>query len=262
MDRCSDQTPAAPIARESASELAALRAELDRLAEAVELRDEFIAVLGHELRNPLMPLFLHLQSLLLELDAGPAQVPRERMQAELGGLLQRLQRLSGLLDRVFDASRIGSRQMSLNLEDVDLGAAVQAWVAGHEQELRAAGCAVSCQLAADVVGRWDRVRIDQILDNLFGNAMRYAAGSPIEVCVETEGSHAILVVRDHGIGIDPADHERVFQRYVRGDRSPRSPGLGLGLWVVDMICRAMGGAVSLDSKLGSGATFVVRLPIT
>jgi signal transduction histidine kinase len=162
---------------------------------------------------------------------------------------------------VFDGSRIGSGHMSLKPEDVDLGVAVQEWVVSHALELRAAGCQASCQLEPGVVGRWDRARIEQILDNLLGNAMRYGAGRPIEVRVGIERAHAMLAVRDHGIGIDPADHRRVFERYVRADRGHRSPGLGLGLWVVDSICRAMGGSVSLDSKLGSGATFVVRLPM-
>ncbi len=238
-----------------------MRAEVERLLEAVELRDEFIAVLGHELRNPLSTLFLHVQALQLQLEAGPEQLPREQMRAEVGTISQRLQRFIALLERVFDVSRIGSGQMSLKVEDVDLGAAAQEWVVSHAEELRVAGCAVSCQVEPGVVGRWDRTRIGQILDNLLGNAIRYGAGRPIEVRVGAERAHAILAVRDHGIGIDPADHRRVFERYVRADRGHRSPGLGLGLWVVDSICRAMGGSVSLDSKLGSGATFIVRLPL-
>jgi signal transduction histidine kinase len=264
MERRSDRGSATRIAGDPPiSELTALRGEVERLLEAVELRDEFIAVLGHELRNPLSTLYLHVQALQLQLETGPEALPRERMRAEMGTILRRLQRFGALLERVFDASRIGSGQLSLKQEDdVDLGAAVQEWVVSHEQELRAAGCAASCQLEPGVVGRWDRARIDQILDNLLGNALRYGAGRPIEVRVSAERTHAIFTVRDHGIGIDPADHERVFERYVRADRGHRSPGLGLGLWVVDTICRAMGGSVSLDSKLGSGATFIVRLPIT
>lgn len=239
-----------------------MRAEIERLGQAVALRDEFIAVLGHELRNPLSPLFLHIQALQLQLEGGPAEIPREWVRAELGRIHERLQRFNALLDRVFDASRLGTGQLSLKPEAVDLGEAVEEWVASHDKELRAAGCATSCQLAAGVVGRWDRARIEQILDNLLGNAMRYGAGQPIEIRAGAERTHALLVVRDHGIGIDPADHERVFERYVRTDRGHRSPGLGLGLWVVDQICRAMGGSIALESKLGCGATFVVRLPLT
>lgn len=210
MDRRSDPVTAAGIAEGPASELATLRAEVERLTEAIALRDEFIAVLGHELRNPLAPLFLHVQSLQMQLEAGPAQVPRERVVGELGTLLARLQRFVALLDRVFDVSQIGSQQMSLKLEEVDLGAAVQEWVASHAHELQAAECATSTRIEAGVVGRWDRARIGQILDNLIGNAMRYGAGSPIEIRVETDRTHAILSVRDHGIGIDPADHARIF----------------------------------------------------
>jgi signal transduction histidine kinase len=264
MERASYLGSATLLAGEApapAPELAALRAEVERLLEAVELRDEFIAILGHELRNPLSTLFLHVQSLQLQVDADPEPRSRERMSAELRTIVHRVQRFIALLDRVFDASRIGSGQLSLKPEDVDLGAAVQDWVVSHEQELRIAECAVSCQLEPGVVGRWDRARLEQILDNLLGNAMRYGAGRPIEVQVGADRSHATLTVRDHGIGIDPADHKRIFERYVRADRGHRSPGLGLGLWLVDSICRAMGGSIALDSKLGSGATFVVRLPL-
>jgi signal transduction histidine kinase len=260
MDRRPDRGAPAPAIEGPSSDVKALRAEVERLTAAVELRDEFIAVLGHELRNPLAPLSLHVQTLQLQLEAGPALVPREQLQGELEKINQRLDRFVGLLDRVFDASRIGSGQLRLELEPVDLGAAVEEWAATHEPELRAAGCEASYRLAPGVIGRWDRARIGQILDNLLGNAMRYGAGRPIEVRVERDGAWALLAVRDHGVGIDPANHRRIFERYVRGDRGHRSAGLGVGLWVVDSICRALGGSVTVDSKLGCGATFVVRLP--
>jgi signal transduction histidine kinase len=260
MDRRSDRGSAAPVVDAPPLELSALRAEIARLTEAVERRDEFIAILGHELRNPLAPLSLHVQTLQLQLDAGPALIPREQVQEELEKINRRVERFVGLLDRVFDVSRIGSGQLSLALEPVDLGAAVREWAASHEAELAAARCEASYRIAPGVIGRWDRARIGQILDNLLGNAMRYGAGRPIEVRVERDHAWALLTVRDHGVGIDPADHRRIFERYVRGDRGHRSAGLGVGLWVVDAICRALGGSVTVDSKLGCGATFVVRLP--
>jgi signal transduction histidine kinase len=99
-----------------------------------------------------------------------------------------------------------------------------------------------------------------VITNLLSNALRHAPGALIEVRVDATSDGAVLVVRDHGPGISPADKERVFERYAQGSAGKSAGGFGLGLWITRHIVEALGGSIELDSELGRGATFKVRLP--
>jgi signal transduction histidine kinase len=112
-----------------------------------------------------------------------------------------------------------------------------------------------------VIGRWDRLRIDQIVTNLLSNAIKYGQGKPIEVSVKSLGTTARLIVHDSGIGIDPEWQARLFQRFERAVSVRNYGGFGLGLWIVRQIVEAHGGTICLESRLGEGSTFVVDLPL-
>jgi signal transduction histidine kinase len=114
---------------------------------------------------------------------------------------------------------------------------------------------------APVEGAWDEFRIEQVLTNLLTNAMRYGAGKPIDVTVAQVGGDAHIGVRDHGIGIAPDDHERIFGQFERTESSRKqAPGLGLGLYIAQQIVQAHGGRIRVDSAPGQGACFTVVLP--
>jgi signal transduction histidine kinase len=110
-----------------------------------------------------------------------------------------------------------------------------------------------------VVGRWDPQRIEQVVANLVGNAIRYGDGEPLEVALSRRGAAARLEVRDRGPGIDPQDHARIFRAFERASGADAN-GLGLGLYVVAQIVTAHGGNVAVESAPGAGAVFVVDLP--
>jgi len=110
-------------------------------------------------------------------------------------------------------------------------------------------------------GFWDRLRISQVVTNLLANAVKYGGGKPVEVEFGPEGDAAFLVVRDHGIGIDPADQPQIFERFERAVSSRNYGGLGLGLYIVKRIVEAHGGTITVQSKPGEGATFRVQLPL-
>jgi signal transduction histidine kinase len=103
--------------------------------------------------------------------------------------------------------------------------------------------------------------VERIVSNLLSNAMKYAAGKPIEVRVEAEGDQARLVVRDHGIGIARDQVERVFGRFERAVSARVYGGLGLGLYIVRQFAEAHGGTVEIETMEGQGSTFAVRLPL-
>jgi signal transduction histidine kinase len=110
------------------------------------------------------------------------------------------------------------------------------------------------------VGSWDRSRVDQIVTNLVANAIKFGPGKPIEIVLGEEAGTTRLSVKDHGIGVDPARQERIFDRFERAVSDRHYGGLGLGLYISRQIAQAHGGSIRVESAPGAGATFTVELP--
>lgn len=108
----------------------------------------------------------------------------------------------------------------------------------------------------------DRLRIEQVITNLLVNALKYGQGKPIKIAVGREGALAVIAIRDQGIGIEPAEQTRIFQRFERAVSSRAFGGLGLGLWITQQIVDVHGGRLSVESAPGRGSTFRVELPAT
>jgi signal transduction histidine kinase len=111
-----------------------------------------------------------------------------------------------------------------------------------------------------LTGSWDPNRIDQVLTNLITNAIKFGRGQPITVSVGELGDRARIAVADRGVGISAEDHERIFERFERTEPARNYRGVGVGLWLVRELVRAMGGSVFVESTLGEGATFFVEIP--
>lgn len=182
---------------------------------------------------------------------------RERVESAR----RQVRRLAHLVNDLLDVSRLSAGRLDLDLEEVDLAAVAREVVERHRREALAAGCAVEVLAPAPVPGRWDRTRLEQVTTNLLSNAIKYGKGRPIRVEVRAVDGRARLEVVDHGIGVDPADHERIFQRFERAASPHEFGGLGLGLWIVREILVRLGGSVRVESRLGTGACFVVELPL-
>jgi signal transduction histidine kinase len=129
----------------------------------------------------------------------------------------------------------------------------------NEQALRA-GSPIRATLRGKLCGTWDRFRVEQLVTNLLTNAIKYGAGKPVEVAVEEEGEHAVLRVRDHGIGIAAEDQARIFERFERAVSNRHYGGLGLGLWIARQVVEASEGTLAVESTPGEGSCFTVRLP--
>jgi signal transduction histidine kinase len=223
-------------------------------------REQFLALVAHELRSPVQALLLHLEATLL-LGAGQPDATawmRGRTERALG----RVRELATQLDRFLDAGRVQADRIDLAREDVDLAALAREAVARMRDELGWAGCAVSVAAPPEVRGRWDPARLDAVVTNLVGNARKFAAGKPIGVRVEDDGRLARLVVEDRGPGV-PAEHrERIFERFERIARAdgPQVAGLGLGLWIARRFVEAHGGSLTVADAPEGGAQFTVTLP--
>ena len=135
-----------------------------------------------------------------------------------------------------------------------LGAAVP-----YDEQCRSAGSSISISCEGDCRGFWDRDRLEQVVDNLFSNAVKYGDGKAIDVTVRGTSSSVVLSVSDHGIGIASDDQRRLFNRFERGESGRRYAGLGLGLWIVRQIVDAHRGRIDVQSTPGDGTTFVVEL---
>jgi signal transduction histidine kinase len=151
--------------------------------------------------------------------------------------------------------------VDLELADVDLVEIARSMVERFGPEARKEGSELLCRGEPSLYGRWDRVRLEQILANLLSNAIKFGAKRPIEVIVEVRGRGARLSVRDRGIGISAADQERIFGQFERAVSTQHYGGLGLGLYITRQLVEAHGGAISVKSAPGDGAEFIVELPL-
>lgn len=124
-----------------------------------------------------------------------------------------------------------------------------------------AGCTVELRAPQPILGRWDPRLRERLFTNLLSNALKYGKGKGVEIECSTTPGVALMSVRDHGIGVAPANLERSFERFERAVSTRQFSGLGLGLYIARNIAVAHGGSIVVSSELGQGATFLVSLPL-
>jgi signal transduction histidine kinase len=241
---------------------------------AIFERDEFLSIASHELRTPLtaltfqLQIFNHTINKLIEKrkqgseDIETVPVPLKSAMLVLKSEEQS-KKLSGLLDDLLDLTRIRLGQLQLRKEEVDLCRAACDVRDLFKTKAAAAGVHISVQCEPGVTGHWDRIRIEQVINNLISNALKYGEGKPISVLVERmSGRQRVkLVVQDQGKGIDPKMLEKVFERFERaGMTDQKISGSGLGLYICRQIVEAHGGQIRVTSEVGIGSAFIVELP--
>jgi PAS domain S-box-containing protein len=240
----------------------ALHKEAERLAEAARHKDEFLAMLAHELRNPLAPLLNGVEVLELA-GADPATL------AETRAMLRRQARhLARLVNDLLDTSRLSQGKVRLERKPLDLAALVRTAVADRRHAAGQAGLEVVAAVPdGPVAAEADEARLTQVLTNLLDNAVKFTeAGGRVEVglAADVAAGQAVLRVADTGVGIEPGLLTTLFEPFRQADRSlDRSKGgLGLGLALVKGLVELHGGTVEARSEgPGRGSEFVVRLPL-
>jgi len=232
----------------------------ERVAErALQTRDEFLSITSHDIRGLLHALRLTLDVQLLR--AQERNFDRDNMVKTIRRSVADVQQMSRLVEDLLDRSQLQAGKLHLELKELDLVAVLQDTINRIRGEAEAAGCPIVLDAPAPVRGRFDPIRVDQVVTNLLSNAIKYGAGKPIRVSVRTAEPAARIAVTDEGPGIPKGDHERIFQRFERAAASERAGSYGLGLWIVRELVRLHGGTVAVDSEPGKGATFVVTLPL-
>ena len=232
------------------------RLRLAHAEEAIRLRDEFLSIASHELRTPLTALQLQLES-LEEQTAGSSP----RTVSKVTGSVRSAQRLGFLIDSLLDVSRIATGRLDLHIEPLELRQTTTQLLDSLRDAADKSGSALSLNTDGPLEGQWDRVRIDQLLMNLVANAIKYGAGSAIDVSLRREGNDAVIEVRDRGPGIAPEDMQRIFERFERATSMRNYGGFGLGLYVAREIARAHGGSIQVENAADGGARFTARLPM-
>jgi len=238
---------------------ARLRARIAELEQAIRSRDEFLSIAAHELRNPM-------HSLLLQVSAA-VQVARQQAATPL---VRRLERVQHIVDRyvkraslLLDVGRMNAAGQQPQLESIDFADVVREVVESYGPEAAFNRSALKIDVPPSLPGRCDRLALEQIVSNLISNAIKFGAGEPVDVSLESKGGNRVCFqVRDRGIGIADVDQERIFGRFERLSTQPGHPaGAGVGLWLVRGLVEAHGGSLTVHSASAQGATFTVVLPI-
>ncbi|MBS1212582.1 MAG: hypothetical protein H6R26_1199, partial [Proteobacteria bacterium] len=232
---------------------------LNKLRESDRRKDEFLAMLSHELRNPLAPILTAVQ--LLRLQPGESGLQQQALtivERQLGQLVH-------LVNDLLDVSRISTGKIHLQRQQLDMRAIVEGSVETVHLLIEQRRHALDVHLPPSPI--WidgDSTRLEQVVVNLLNNAAKYTdEGGQIWLSLQQEGNEAVLQVRDSGVGIAPELMPRIFDLFTQAERSlARSQGgLGIGLNLVQRLVEMHGGRVEVYSTVGQGSEFVVRLPV-
>lgn len=233
----------------------------DEARAAVRARDAFLAIASHEVKTPLATIKGYAE--LLQRHVAREGTLPARDERALQSIHEQSSRLQSLIESLFDVSLLQNSQLRLTREALDLGTLVHRLVeeirpmlVEHSLEL--------CALAEPLIVSGDKVRLEEVLQNLVNNAIKYSPhGGLVTVCLQRKGTQAILTVSDHGIGIPRETLPHLFTPFYRAAQSHVQgiSGSGLGLFVAKEIVTLHGGTIAVESTEGEGSTFTISLPL-
>jgi len=232
--------------------------DITRFREADELKSTFISVISHELKTPVALIKGYADTLLRE----DARWDQEIVQESLGVILEETDRLNQLIDNLLDASRLQAGALALEMDQVALDALAERVVTHFRTQTDSHEIVTDFPADFPVV-RGDAARLEQVLNNLLSNAIKYSPdGGRVEISGRALPGEAVVTVTDQGVGIPLEEQTRIFERFFRGsrERHQRTPGAGLGLYLVKAIVEVHGGRIWVESSPGEGAAFSFALP--
>jgi two-component system phosphate regulon sensor histidine kinase PhoR len=233
--------------------------DLTELRRLEGIRRDFVANVSHELRTPLTSI----RALVETLEAGALYDP-EVSSEFLSRIVSEVDRLAELVDELLDLARLESGRVRLKLEPIDAEAAIRRVLQRLAPQTERAHLAVDFEAEPHMpsfIG--DRDRVDQVLLNLVHNAIKFTpSGGTISLSAKQDGEFIEFQVRDSGVGVDPEDMPRLFERFYKADRARRSQGTGLGLAIAKHIVQVHDGAIWAEPNLPRGTAFIFRLPIS
>lgn len=235
---------------------------IQKMKYEIQKRDEFLSIASHELNTPLTSMLLKIQIILHNVrNVSLANFSVEKLLKQLVTAEQQTQRLSRMINDLLNVSLITTGKMHLEREEVNLVVLAQNVIDEFSEKLEKAGYTLQFQASATVVCRIDKLRIEQVITNFLSNAIKYGNGKPIEMRVAKHGQNAIVIVKDHGIGIAENQQEKIFALFDRGDINTSYKGLGVGLFIANQIIDSHGGKIQVESETNVGSTFTISFPL-
>jgi len=229
--------------------------ELHELRRQMQLQEDFVSTISHELRTPLGFIKGYSTSLLREDTTWDPETQREFLMI----IDEEADRLSVLIENVLESARLQSRTLQLRFQPLRLDAVIRDVIARirvRHRELQ-----VNMELESTPSIQGDGVRLAQVIENLFTNAIKYAPGAPIDVGLGQAGEYVRITFRDQGPGIDSESLPFIFDRFYRARNEKTITGTGLGLYICKQIIAAHRGKIWAESDPGQGTTFLIELPI-
>jgi signal transduction histidine kinase/integral membrane sensor domain MASE1 len=225
---------------------------------AVDLRDEFLSVAAHELKTPVTGIRGFSQLLLKQLNLGTLEQGMLRQGIET--MDRQSKRLSKLIGQLLDISRIEAGRLALDRQEADVTELLKNAV--EAAQAQAPGFTFVTRIADDLRAWMDSIRIEQVITNVLGNAVKYSPSDgkvEVSAAMREDGLH--ITVRDYGIGIPAEALPYVFDRFYQANAKSNLAGMGLGLYISREIIELHGGAISVETPAGGGSQFSIRIPV-
>jgi PAS domain S-box-containing protein len=231
------------------------------LAQAEKSRDQFFMIASHELRTPLACLSLQMEVLeWIIKNEHTGVLADDRIESGFNKQKEHINRISRIVDNILFEARNTQGAISLRATNFDVSEMMSSLISEFSLVANSAGVSLELVHEESVTGKWDRFRLEQVILNLFMNALKYGNKKPIEVEVRKSTAAAVIVVRDQGIGINLEDQKRIFERFERAMPGNNIHGLGLGLYIAKSIIHLHHGQITVKSSPGEGSEFTVTLP--
>ncbi len=220
------------------------------------LRSDFIANVSHELKTPLSVIQNYGRML-----AAPSVTEEERLEYA-GAISEQSRRLADLITNILKLNRLENQRIYPDAERYDLGEQLASCLLGFEDVWEGKGIEIAADIDDGVLVESDAELLSLVWNNLFSNAFKFTEpGGRVSVSLKAEGEDAVVKVADTGIGIPAEVGEHIFEKFYQGDTSHRTQGNGLGLALVKRVADIVGGEVSVESEVGRGSTFTVKIRI-
>jgi signal transduction histidine kinase len=229
--------------------------ELHDLKRQMQLQEDFVSTISHELRTPLGFIKGYSTSLLREDTTWDPETQKEFLMI----IDEEADRLSVLIENVLESARLQSRTLQLRFQPLRLDAVIRDVIA--RIRVRHRDLEVNMELDSTPSIQGDGVRLAQVIENLFTNAIKYAPGAPIAVTLRQSGENVIISFKDQGPGIDSESLPFIFDRFYRARNEKTITGTGLGLYICKQIIEAHRGKIWAESDPGQGTIFFIELPI-
>ena len=248
--------------KEFEKEKAKIEAANEKLKAEITARDEFLSIASHELKTPLTATLLKLQIALHNIrNTSLANFSVQNLMDMLLSSEQQTQRLAKMIGDLLNVSLMSTGRMELDKEKADLSQITKDVIKGLIEKAKKENIEIRLDANGPVPGKFDKMRIEQVIINLMTNAMKYGNQKPIEVKVEKTNTLGKVTITDYGIGIPEKQKEKIFELFERGVRDGQKNGLGVGLYITNQIVKAHKGKLNLESKEGKGSTFSVEIPL-